>query len=259
MKKAMLLNGFLLFLLALPSLGQQAREKRLITPRSAVVVVDYANKQNITGRVPLALAWGELFSPPQEYLRGFIQLREAMIRWTKIETSIEKHLMLSSPRLLEMPFIYVTTDENFDLTGTEKANIKKYLENGGFMVIENPKPLIEVSPGEVSLKQMIRDSLGHNVRFAPIPNDHPLYHCFFDFDDGPPIGAEIGSTAEKRLPRSVFFLEGVWLRERLAVVFSNKGYIVKWTQLDNNIPQLKMGVNMIVFSLLQEGGIAIKQ
>ncbi|MHB9030310.1 MAG: DUF4159 domain-containing protein, partial [Candidatus Latescibacterota bacterium] len=228
-------------------------------PRSAIVVVDYSDKQNIKGRMSLALAWGELFSPPQEYLRGFIHLREAMIRWTKIETTLERHLMLSSPRLLEMPFIYVTSEENFDLTDSEKANIKKYLEGGGFMVIENPNPLIESGPGEASLKQMIRDSLGRNVRFAPIPKDHPLYHCFFDFNDGPPIGAEIGATTEKRLPRPIHYLEGVWLRERLVVVFSNKGYIVKWTQMENNIPQLKMGVNMVVFSLLQEGGVAIKQ
>jgi hypothetical protein len=259
MKRITLSLGIFLIVLTHWGLESQAQEQRSITPRSAVVVVDYSNKLNIKGRIQLALAWGELFSPPQEYLRGFIHLREAMTRWTKIDTSLERHLMLSSPRLLEMPFIYITSQENFDLTDTEKANIKKYLEGGGFIVIENSRPLLESGPGEASLKQMIRDSLGHNVRFAPIPNDHPLYHCFFDFNDGPPIGAEIGTTEEKRLPRTIHYLEGVWLRDRLAVVFSNKGYIVKWTDMENNIPQLKMGVNMVVFSLLQDGGIAIKQ
>ena len=242
------------------SIFSQAWTQSPETASKSVVVIDHANKQNISGNVSLALAWGELFSPPQKYLRGFIHLKEAMTRWTKINAEIERHLMLGSPRLLEMPFVYISTEQNFDLSATEKANVKKYLESGGFMVLENPIPVTERSPAEASLKQMIRDALGPGVQFSPIPKNHPIYSCFWDFTDGPPIGVEIGTFGGlKAITKPVLYLEGVWLGNRLAVVYSNKGYIVKWTDLENNIPQLKMGVNLIVFALIQEGGLATRK
>ncbi len=61
---------------------------------------------------------------------------------------------------------------------------------GGFVVFENLKPWEETSPAEMSLKQFVRDTFGSRARIAIIPNDHPLYHCFFNFPDGPPIGSE---------------------------------------------------------------------
>jgi hypothetical protein len=61
------------------------------------------------------------------------------------------------------------------------------------------------------------------------------------------------------MSKQVLYLEGVWIKDRLAIVYSNKGYIVRWTELDNNVPQLKMGVNFIVYALRQEGGLAVRQ
>lgn len=236
--------------------------------RKSTVIIDYQNKQNLQGHISLALVWGEMFSPPEKYLRGFIHLCDAITRWTKIDVKIEKHMMLSSPRLLEMPFVYITTDQSFELSGTERENVKKYLENGGFMVLENPIPITETSPAEASLKQMVRDVLGSQAKFAPIPKDHPLYTCFWDFTDGPPIGAEngmfnnsviTGNSSNSRMSKQVLYLEGVWIKERLVIVYSNKGYIVRWTDIEDNVPQLKMGVNLIVYALRQEGGLALKQ
>ena len=237
-----------------------------VSHMKASVYIDPSNKMNLRGNVSIALAWGDHFSPPQEYLRGFINLKEAMLKWTKVETSIENHLLLGTPRLLELPFVYITVDNSFNISSTEKTNIRKYLENGGFMVIENPLPRTEAGPAEAALKQMIRDALGSRAKFQPIPRTHELFHCFFDFNDGPPNGSEIGLEVVgdvsdkqfKSLAKPALYLEGVWLDNRLAVVFSNKGYIVKWTDMKDNDPQLKMGVNMIVFALTQEGGIALR-
>ena len=52
------------------------------------------------------------------------------------------------------------------------------------------------------------------------------------------------------------FLEGLWINNRLAVVYSDKGYGLKWSQITNNTPQLKIGVNMVVFALTRKGSIA---
>ena len=241
-------------------------------PPKALVVIDPANKKNIKGYIHIAFAWSEQLTPPQHLLRGLINLKTTLNRWTDINAVIDNHLYLSSPRLLKMPFVFITTDRAFELTDTEKINVKKYLENGGFLVLDNPAPLYEASQGGTSLKQMLREVLGSKARFVPIPNDHPLYHCFFDFDDGPPIGSEIGfikvgqgtplKNSELALhngmirQKDIILLEGVWIGDRLVAVYSDKGYVVRWKDNLNNEPQLRMGVNLLVYALTQKGGIA---
>jgi len=253
---------FWIFLLSLSTIAVGEPPARIRYDK-AMVIKDPANKQNISGFVHIALAWGDRLSPPQYLVRGFINLMEAMHRYTNIETTIDKHMYLGSPELLRMPFVYVVTDRAFDISETERKNLKKYLDSGGFLFLESTTPYAESNQGEAALKKMLRDVLGAHARFSPIPNSHPLYHCFFDFDDGPPQGSELidgyfASPVSAYMPRKVYFLEGVFYRERLAAVLSSKGYIVKWNDMVNNEPQLKMGVNLIVFSLIQKGGIAEK-
>lgn len=235
-----------------------------IGAKKVEVILDPINKQNISGYIHIAFAWGDRLSPPQHLLRGFINLKEAMHRYTKIETKIDKHLYLSSPNLLKMPFVYISTDRAFDLSTLEIKNVRKYFDSGGFMVLENAKPSTERSQAEASLRQMLRDTLGAHARFAPIPISHPLYHCFFDFDDGPPLGAELlngyfDSLRGSYLPKQTIYLEGIWYKGRLVAIYSDKGYIVRWNEMSNNEPHLKMGVNMVVFALTQRGGIALKE
>ena len=54
------------------------------------------------------------------------------------------------------------------------------------------------------------------------------------------------------------YLEGIFLNERLAVVYSGKGYGKKWKDISNNDPQQKMAVNFVVYALTQKNGIAQK-
>lgn len=233
--------------------ARQAMTQSYQTSKKVEIVIDPGNKQNVTGYVQIAYAWGQLFDPPRDLLRGLRNLKEAMIKYTKINTELEDHLILSSNKLLRMPFVFVTTKIDFDLTEIEKRNIRNYFDNGGFMLLDNAEPRGDFSRGGASLKQMLRDTIP-NARFLPIPNSHPIYHCFFDFDDGPPNGAEIGVSGGVMSPQRLY-LEGVWYKGRLAAIYSDKGYIIKWNQNSNNEPQLKIGVNIIVFALTQEGGI----
>jgi hypothetical protein len=225
--------------------------------KTAEIVIDPFNKQNISGNLQIALAWGEHFSPPSNLTRGVINLKEAMNRYTKINTELNRHLMLGSNQLLKMPFVFVTTRELANLTETEIQNVRKYFDLGGFMVFDNPDPVSEASKGGSAMKQMIRDCIP-NARFQPIPKSHGLYKSFFEFTDGPPNGAEIGvdnSGSRPVISKQRLYLEGVWYKGRLAAVYSDKGYIVRWNQSSNNIPQLKIGVNMVVYALTQEGGM----
>lgn len=258
MKKTSIAIIYIIFLLHITFLNITGLKADSETyPKKSTVIIDPFDKLNIRGNVYIAYAWGEQLRFPLRFTRGLFNLKNAVIKWTQLNIGFDDHLMLSSERLLEMPFVYVTTDDLFELTETERKNVKKYFANGGFMVLENSTPRSDFSMAEASLKQMLRETIP-NARFSMIHNNHPLYHCFFDFSDGPPNGAEIGRFGNY-LSQQRYYLEGVWLKDRLVAIYSNKGYIIKWSNNTDNDPQLKMGVNMIVFALIQDGGISNKE
>ncbi|MFC1607061.1 DUF4159 domain-containing protein [Candidatus Latescibacterota bacterium] len=234
------------------------------------MVVQETSKHLIHGFVYLSSMWGTQLRVPDKLKGSVIKLVEAVNRYTNIDAKVSHHLMLDSNELITMPLVYITTDHAFQLTPTERVNLGSYLRAGGFAVIDNGAPGYEQSPAASSLKQMLRDALGTGAQFLPIPNEHQLYHCFFDFSNGPPQGAEMsmitttttgvqGETARNSMmAKPVHYLEGIWIDGRLAAVYSDKGYCCKWNDPSNNEPQLRMGVNLVVYALTQEGGIAQK-
>lgn len=222
-------------------------------------VQPYENRRNY---------WNYNNSQMNEYTnRAIAQLAEGVNRYTGISTSVEPNLFLSSPRLLKTPFISMSTDRSFELTKTERGNLGEYLRHGGFAFLDNAAPATEWGPAEASFKQMLRDALGSDACFQPIPQSHPVYHCFFDFTDGPPNGVEIDgfnwstqitcgvNYTNVKMARPIPYLEGIFLDGELVAVFSNKGYSKKWSVISNNTPQLKMGVNLVVYALTREGGM----
>ena len=231
-----------------------------------MVIKDPTDKQNIKGFVYIATLWGYDFVP--QYKRGILHLSDAVNTYTKIESKVDKHLLIDSRELFRTPFVYLCVDEGFELNEIEARNFGEYLRSGGFAVFDNGLPMRQWNPAEPALRQAFRDALGQDARFLPIPVNHPLYHCFYDFDDGPPQGSEIGYDYEfykkyiggwgysQAFSDPVFFLEGIFIKDRLVAIYSDKGYAIKWADDENNEPQLRMGVNMVVFALTQVGSIA---
>ena len=222
----------------------------------ALIIQDPKNKRNIKGFVYIANLWGTHIDPA--YKRALINLSEAINKYTKITAKLDKHLFIDSEKLFETPFVFLSMDSMFDLTDTEAKALGEYLHKGGFIVLDNADPVEEFGPAEASLRWMLRRALGSEANFIPIPNDHPLYHAFFDFDR-PPIGSEFTHTWSRKLQEDnepVFYLEGIWIKGRLVAIYSDKGYSLDWAGEQDNEPQLKMGVNMIVFALTQKGSIA---
>ena len=156
-----------------------------------LIFEEAGRKQNIQGFIKIPTVWGSQLKPPDNLKHSVIGLAEAVNRYTEIRADIDPHLFLDFRRLHEIPFIYITTDRAFELTAIERKNLGDYLRCGGFAVLDNGTPEYDYSQAEASLRQMLRDSLGPHARFLPISHNHPLYHCFFDFDDGPPQGSEV--------------------------------------------------------------------
>ena len=102
-----------------------------------------------------------------------------------------------------------------------------------------------------------------DASFEMLPNSHPLYHCYFDFD-GTPLGA--GGGARPGSPTEPDYLEGIEVDGRLGVILSKKAFYGPWSHYGtdkfrgsykrlNPERAFQFGVNLIVFALTQEGSI----
>jgi hypothetical protein len=231
-------------------------------------------KENaMRGFIHIPIIWTEqdrfdrsgLFRERREW--GAIRLVEAVNRFTDIRAEVAPHLYLGSEKIFRLPFLYIAAETAFELTPAERENLRMYLRNGGFVFLDNAEPDFDSSAGRASLRKMLRDTLISGIHFAPLPVKHSVYHCCFTFSDGPPQGSEesliIDDSARasgiisrpNTRKRPILYLEGIYHHGRLAGVYSDKGYTRKWLKYENNIPQLKMGVNLVVYALTREGGM----
>jgi len=93
------------------------------------------------------------------------------------------------------------------------------------------------------MKEILREALGPDAEFFCLPNDHPLYHSFYDFSDGPPLGGIWGGNVDD--------LEGIQLQGRLTVVFSDLNISWYWggQRVQGAERGLQFGVNLLAFAM----------
>ena len=122
----------------------------------SMILRDRLDKKAISGYVYLPVnIWGAELTPLK---RPVIGLAEAVKKYTRIEAKLDIHLPLSSPELDAYPFIYIGTDEEFELTDIERKSFSRYLKSGGFAVIDNCFPQERYGDAEASLRKMLRDA-----------------------------------------------------------------------------------------------------
>jgi len=223
---------------------------------------------------------GQELDPPT--LRAIPQLAEAINKFTLIDAKVEEPLGLNSRALLKAPFVYIAADRGFALAENEKRNLETYIRQGGFVFAEdvqvkldrfhgdgrlvNRTLRMESGPAEASLRKTFKDVLGKDARFRILPNSHPIYHSFFDFSSGPPRARLIPllnrpeEHDEQYDPSDPWpELEGIYLDGRLVAIYSDLAYGLVWEDEFQNEPHLKLGVNLVVYALTQEGSITQKQ
>lgn len=198
---------------------------------------------------------------------------------TKIRVSLKGSIRLDSKDLINFPIIFMMGYRAEPIYTKEEAqNLGKYLREGGFLFIDDAYAY-ESGSFNRKVRQLIRDALGYDAVFERIPNNHPLYHAWEDFD-GPPAGDDnirpngmslANPNPNQRLkpiPERYKYIEGIFLNGRLAVVLSSKGYTRAWGDWlknpssfggpQDNTRQLQFGLNIIVYASQQKGGIIDK-
>lgn len=153
-----------------------------------------------------------------------------------------KDVSLGSAELHSYPFIFLTGHGNITLNSTEVNNLREYLENGGFLYIDDDYGLDEY------IRPVIKQVFP-NEEFVEIPFNHAIYDQVFEFENGLPKIHE----HDNKPPQGF----GIFYEGRLVIFYSYESNLGDgWTDAEvHNTPEslrqkaLQMGVNVLVYAL----------
>ena len=149
---------------------------------------------------------------------------------------------LASDNIFSYPLLFLTGHGTIQFTETEIRNLRSYLENGGFLYIDDDYGL-DKSVHEEMKKVMPSDN------FVELPFSHPIYHCLFKFPNGLPKIHEHDGKAPQGF--------GIFYKQKLCVFYTYECNLADgWADPDvhKDTPEkreasLKMGANIIVYAL----------
>lgn len=170
-----------------------------------------------------------------------------LIRYTiaQVPISIEnkyEDVALGSSEIHSYPFLFLTGHGTITANNSEVSNLRSYLENGGFLYVDD----------DYGLDEHIRALLARvfpNEDLIELPFNHPIYSQVFEFNSGLPKIHEHDNQA----PRGY----GLFYQGKLVVYYtfeSNLGDGWADIEIHSNPPEkreqaLKMGVNILVYAL----------
>jgi hypothetical protein len=182
---------------------------------------------------------GDWYNDPS----GEVNLLKFINANTNIKVNPEyKFVDLSTDEIFSYPFLFMTGHGNIIFTNDEAARLRKYLEYGGFLFIDDDYGFDKAVRREMK-------KVFPNNDFIELPYSHGIYNIIYDFNSGPP---KIHKHDEN--PAQGF---GIFINERLAVYYayeSNPGDGWADAQVHDNPEEkrneaFRFGANIIVWAL----------
>jgi hypothetical protein len=140
------------------------------------------------------------------------------------------------------PILFMTGEGNFRFSQKEAATLGEFFKRGGFLYADDCHATHPPHDRffRVFLEEIKKTLPGHEMQVMPY--DHPIYHCFYDFNRGAPW-CKGGRHRDMGL-----FYEG-----RLVAFLTSGdvhcGWGNRYTPAGLQEPCLKFGVNLIVYAL----------
>jgi hypothetical protein len=182
---------------------------------------------------------GDWYNGPTEEpnLLNYIQAH------TNLKVKAEyKFVDIASDEIFAYPFLFLTGHGNISFTDDEVGRLRKYLENGGFLYVDDDYGLDKFIRRE--MKKVFPDK-----DFIELPFNHKLYHIVYDFPSGPPKTHEHNGK-----PPQGF---GIFIDKRLAVYYTyesnpSDGWDdpdVHGDPADKRDEALRFGTNLVIYAL----------
>ncbi len=147
---------------------------------------------------------------------------------------------LGTPEIFNFPFIHATGHGNIIFSENEAANLRTYLEGGGFLHVDDNYGLDEYFRREI--KKVFPEK-----ELIELPPSHPIFHQKYTFNEGLPKIHE----HDKKPPQAF----GIFIEDRMVCLYTYECDLGDgWEDADvhNDPPEtrekaLKMGANIIQF------------
>jgi len=178
-------------------------------------------------------------------------LLNSLVEYTTIPINHEEKVVdLASNEIFMYPFTYLSGHKLVQFDQQEKVNFKKYVENGGFVFVDDCNHDIDGLFARSFEAQM--SALFGPSALKKIPNNHEIYRSFFEFEKGPPTTSfELNGWGDDLVHD---YLKAIEINERIGVLYSNKDYGCEWDYDFRNKrfyaeDNTKFGVNIIMYAM----------
>lgn len=162
---------------------------------------------------------------------------------TNIKVNAEyKYVDIASDEIFSYPFLFLTGHGNIVFSADEAKRLSTFLDNGGFLYIDDDYGLDKAIRRE--MKKVFPDN-----DFLELPFSNKIFNIFYKFDNGTPKTHE----HDKKPPQAF----GIFIGERLTVLYTYESNPSDgWADPEvHNDPQdkreeaLKFGTNIVIYAL----------
>jgi hypothetical protein len=174
----------------------------------------------------------------------------SLIEYTSLRVDLtERVIALSDPAMLSSPFCYMAGHRLVQFSRQERENFKTYVENGGFVFVDDCNHDIDGMFARTFEAQMA-DIFGPQA-LQKIPNDHPIYSSFFEFDGPPRTSVELNGWGDGLVHE---YLKAIEINGRIAVLYSNKDLGCEWDYDFRNkrwlrVDNTRFAVNIVMYAM----------
>jgi hypothetical protein len=175
----------------------------------------------------------------------------SLLEYTTIALSPEEKIVeLSSKDIFKYPFCYLSGHKLVQFNQQEAANFKAYVNNGGFVFVDDCNHDIDGLFARSFEAQMAK--LFGAQALKKISNSHPIYSSFFKFEKGPPTTSfELNGWGDDLVHD---YLKAITVNGRIGVLYSNKDYGCEWDYDFRNKRFLaedntKFAVNIVLYAM----------
>jgi hypothetical protein len=151
-------------------------------------------------------------------------------------------VQIGSRDIFNYPFLFLTGHGNISLNDAEMDNLRRYLENGGFLMVDD----------DYGMDQYVRPVLKRifpDEEFFELPANHPIYDIVYPFPDGRPPKVH----EHDGLPPQAF---GVYRNGRMVILYTYESNPSDgWAYDEHDNPAeitraaLRFGVNVLVYAM----------
>jgi|TARA_E500000318_G_C3545930_1_gene206698 hypothetical protein len=178
-------------------------------------------------------------------------LLNSLIEYTTLPVDPQENIIsLGSDEIFNCPFCYLSGHKLVQFTKAESDNFKKYVENGGFVFVDDCNHDIDGLFAKSFERQM--EEIFGPLALKKISNDHEIYSSFFKFEDGPPTTSqELNGWGDDLVHE---YLKAIEIQGKIGVLYSNKDYGCEWDYDFRNkrfyrIDNTRFGVNIVMYAL----------